>query len=81
MRQLLKNKNLWIFIMSLITTFSISMNVVNGSFMFDGNNFKWILILGILYILFSKAIENANKRLIVCSRNIWIYNIIFYNNC
>ena len=70
MKQILKNRILWIFILALITTFSISMNIVNGSFMLDGNNFKWILVFGILCVLFSKSIENIEKRLLICSRNI-----------
>ena len=70
MKQILKNRILWIFILALITTFSISMNIVNGSFMLDGNNFKWILVFCILCVLFSKSIENIEKRLLICSRNI-----------
>lgn len=68
MKKLLKNKDLWIFLVAIITTLSISMNVIGGRFYLDGNNFKWILILGILCILFSKALENSNKRLLICSR-------------
>lgn len=70
MQKLTKSKNMWIFILSIITTFSISMNVVNGSFSFDGNNFKWIVLIAILCILFSKALEKYTKRLVICSRTI-----------
>lgn len=70
MKKLLKSKNLWIFLVALVTTFSISINVVNGSFQFDGNDFKWILVLGVLCVLCSKALEESDKRLLICSRNI-----------
>ena len=67
MSKIIKYKNLWIFIISIITTFSISLNVINGSFAFEGNDFKWIIVVGILCILFSKALEKYNKRLLICS--------------
>ena len=67
LKKLIEYKNLWIFILSIITTLSISLQVVKGSFYFDGNNFKWIVIIGILCILFSKALEKYNKRLLICS--------------
>lgn len=70
MGQILKNRKLLIFILALTTTFSISMNIANGSFMLDGNNFKWTLVFGILCVLFSKSTENIEKRLLICSRNI-----------
>lgn len=70
MKKLVKNKNLWIFILSLITTICISVNTINGAFTFHGNDFKWILMVAIFCLLFSKAIEKYNKRLFICSRNL-----------
>lgn len=70
MQKVIKSKNLWIFILSIITTISISLEVVNGAFYFDGNNFKWILLVAALCVLFSKALEKYTKRLVICSRNI-----------
>lgn len=70
MKKLLESKNLWIFLVALVTTFCVSINVVNGSFNFDGNDFKWILVFGILCVLFSKALEKTDKRLLICSRYI-----------
>lgn len=70
MQRLMKYKNIGIFILSIVTTFSISLNVVNGSFSFEGNDYKWILLIVMLCILFSKALEKTNKRLTICSRNL-----------
>lgn len=77
MKKILKNKNFMIFMLSLITTISISIKVVNSSFVFDGNNFIWIFIFGILCVFFNKAIEAINKRLLICSRSLRIYNCNF----
>lgn len=38
-----------------------------GSFYFQGNDFKWIIVGTVLCILFSKALEKYNKRLLICS--------------
>lgn len=70
MQKIIKLKNIWIFILSIITTVAISLNVVNGSFLFDGNNFKWILLIIVLCVLFSKALEKCTKKLVICSRTI-----------
>lgn len=67
MEKILKHKKILIFIIAIITTMCISVDVVYGSFKLDGNNFKWIVILGILYILIDKALESGNKRLFLCS--------------
>lgn len=68
MKKILQEKNLWIFFVSIITTISISLNVVNGRFSFEGNDFRWILLIAVLCILISKALEKYNKRLFICSR-------------
>lgn len=70
MKKLVKSKKLWTFFVALVTTFSIGINVVNGSFQFNGNNFEWVLVLGVLCVLCSKALEKSDKRLLICSRNI-----------
>lgn len=67
MGKILKQKKILIFIIAIITTMCISVDVVYGSFELDGNNFKWIVILAILYILIDKALESGNKRLFLCS--------------
>ncbi len=67
MMKILKNKNLWIIIISIITTMSISINVINGSFRFYGNQFKWVIVLFLIYLLLKKALEKPTKRLIICS--------------
>ena len=78
MKKLLKSKNLWIFLIALLTTVCASINVINWSFDFDGNDFKWIIVFGVLCVLFSKALEKTNKRLLICSRYIWFCNILLY---
>lgn len=70
MKKILNNKNLWILIMSIVTTICISIKVVNGSFSFEGNDFRWILLIAVLCIVISKASEKYNKRLLICSRNL-----------
>lgn len=70
MKKVLKCKNLWIFLVSIITTISISLNVVNGSFSFEGNDYKWVLLVAMLCLLFSKTLEKYNKRLAICSRDL-----------
>lgn len=70
MKKILKCKNLWIFLISIITTISISLNVVNGSFSFEGNDYKWVLLVAVLCVLFRKALEKYNKRLAICSRSL-----------
>ena len=67
MKKILKSKNLWILIISIVTTICYSVNVVNGEFRFFGNDFKWILMAAILCILFNKALEQKDKRLYICS--------------
>lgn len=67
----MENKNrlikIGLAILAIITTICISIDVVNGSFYMAGNDFKWIIILSILYILLNKAVQNSSKRLIICS--------------
>lgn len=70
MKKILNNKNLWILIISIITTICISLKVVNGSFSFEGNDFRWVLLIAILCIVISKAFEKYNQRLLICSRNL-----------
>ena len=67
MQKILKSKQLWIFIISIVTTIFMSINVVNNNFIFNGNDYKWILILAILCVLFNKVIEKYNRRLLICS--------------
>lgn len=73
MERLLKYKKILIILVAIITTLSISLNVSYGSFELDGNNFKWIIVLSIMYILIDKAVEKGNKRLFACSS---LYGII-----
>lgn len=67
MQKILKYKNVLIFILSIITVIAISINVAGNEFVYDGNNFKWVILLIILCVLFSKAKEKYNKRLFICS--------------
>lgn len=62
-----KHKNLLIIAISLITTWCISITNVNNDFIFDGNNFKWIIVLGLIYLLIKNALVKTNKRLLICS--------------
>ena len=70
MQKIIQSKKKWIFILSILTTISISIQVVNGIFTFNGNDFKWVILAIMLYVLFDKALDKYNKRLAVCSRNI-----------
>lgn len=70
MKKIEKYKNLLILIISALTTVCISLNVVNGSFSFEGNDFRWIIQVAIFCILISKASEKYNKRLFICSRHL-----------
>ena len=70
MKKILRNKNLCSLIISIVTTICISVKVVNGSFSFEGNDFRWIVLMTILCIVISKAFEKYNKRLLICSRNL-----------
>ena len=67
MQKILKYKNTLIFILSIITVIAISINVARNEFVYGGNNFKWVIWLIILCVLFSKAKEKYNKRLFICS--------------
>lgn len=68
MEKVAKYKNILILLLSIVTTICISINVINGSFELDGDNFKWIIIVAILCIIFNKSTENIkDKRLIICS--------------
>lgn len=67
MQKILKYKNALIFILSVITVIAISINVSGNEFVYSGNNFKWVILLIILCVLFSKAKEKYNKRLFICS--------------
>lgn len=63
-------KKIWkisTFILALITTICISLNFMVGKEGFFGNDFIWILILAITYILINNALKTYNKRLYVCS--------------
>lgn len=67
MEKLIKCKKILILILAIITTICVSVDVVYGSFELDGNNFKWIIILAIFYILINKSLEWGNKRLFIYS--------------
>lgn len=67
MQKILKYKNALIFILSIITVIAISINVAGNEFVYGGNNFKWVILLIILCVLFSKAKEKYNKILFICS--------------
>lgn len=67
MTMITKYKNILIILISLITTWCISITNVNNDFIFDGNNFKWIIVLILIYILIKKALEEPSKRLMICS--------------
>lgn len=79
MQKLLKSKNIVLILLSIIMVMLISINVVNGSFVFsDGNNFKWIILVAIFYIYFSKVSEKYNKRLFTISSVYGVVISIFY---
>ena len=61
MKKILKYKKVLIFILAIITTMCMSIDVVYGSFELNGNNFKWIIVLATSYILINKALESGNK--------------------
>lgn len=67
MKKNLKYKKVLIFILAIITTICMSVDVVYGSFELNGNNFKWIVALATSYIVLNKALESGNKRLFICS--------------
>lgn len=73
-----KLKKIGLAILAIITTIFISIDVVNGSFHMVGNDFKWIIVVAILYILFNKAVENSTKRLIICSSIFGLITSICY---
>ena len=62
-----KGRKLLSFILAVITTICISLNLMFGTGVFFGNDFKWILILIVMYILINNALENYDKRLYICS--------------
>ena len=79
MQKLLKSKNIVLILLSIIMVMLISINVVNGSFVFsDGNNFKWIILVVIFYIYFSKVSEKYNKRLFTISSVYGVVISVFY---
>lgn len=57
-------------ILSIVTTMCISVDFIYGKGSFEGNDYRWVIILFGLYILISKAFEIYNRRL-------FKYSIIF----
>ncbi len=62
-----KVKKICLFTLAIVTTICISISNTNSC---SGNDFKWIIILIILYILFNNVQKILNKRLIILARNI-----------
>ncbi len=67
MGKLKKHKRMVRFILAIITTLCMSVEVVQGSFELDGNHFKWIILLVVIDILLGRAFESGSKRLFICS--------------
>lgn len=67
MKKLKEYKKVLIFIIAIITTICISINVVNGPFELYGNNFVWMIVLATTYILIDKALKDGSKRLFICA--------------
>ena len=72
MEKILKHKKILIFIIAIITTMCISVDVVYGSFKLDGNNFKWIVILGILYHIL-KYFKSIYLNILIFSYIIYLF--------
>lgn len=62
-----KNKNVVGFILTLVTTICISFCFIYSKQEFSGNDYIWIIVFAILYILINNALKNYNKRLYFCS--------------
>ena len=78
MKKTFMNKKIWIFILSLITTVCMSTNVIENSFRFYGNDFKWLIVLIVLYIFFKYIFQKIEKRRIVCSLSLGLVLTLFY---
>lgn len=78
MKKIFKNKNLCIFLLSLITTICISVNLIENKFVFLGNDFKWIILIIVLYVFFKYVLKNIEQRRIKYSCLLGFILSIFY---
>ena len=62
-----KFKKIFCFILSIVTTICISFDFIYNIGGFNGNDFRWVIILAVVNILISKALVLYEKRLYKCS--------------
>ncbi len=56
-----------ILIISIITTLCTSLVLLGGKFLFFGNDFKWIMLLIIVYAFLDRVYKTIDKRRLICS--------------
>lgn len=78
MKKILKNNNICILLLSLITTIGISVNLIENEFRFSGNDFKWLIVLTVLFVFFKYVFKNIERRRIKISCLLGLILAIFY---
>lgn len=67
MKNIINKQKIFSFFVAFITTVCISISVSNNEIHFFGNDFKWILYWGAIYILIMDIFNKKNKRLFICN--------------
>ena len=74
----IKSARLWSIIAACIATIGVAINYSDGHMRFEGNDCKWIIMVAVLSFIFGEAIKRKNKRLIICSRNIFFLGFFVF---
>ena len=65
-------------ILSVITTFFVSIKYVNNKYTFDGNDIRWLLLSIIIYVFLNYAFKKFQRRKFVFSISLGLILSIFY---